>query len=369
MKKQKERRLIISGGGTAGHLYPGLVVSEKLKEKDPSIQITFVGGNRKLEKNIMDFHGVHFIPLKIEGLKGKGIKIFKSLFILPFAFIKSLVLLLKIKPNLVIGLGGYSSGPIVYLASLMKTPTLILEQNLFPGFTNRTLLPRIQKAVVAFKDSLPHFKGKGIFLGNPTRPEFYTLHPKKRNSKLSLLIFGGSQGSHFLNTNITSSLSLLEGKKNRLKIYHQTGPSDFEWVQQSYLKNGFHDAVVAPYFHDMPNYFQKSDLVISRSGATTVAELIASNKAALLIPFAKATDNHQVQNAEELQKVEGAEIILESEFTPEYFAKRIIDFMDNKESLDRMEKNLVSLKKENSAENISKLCWDLMENDYEEAHS
>jgi len=365
----KQKRLIFSGGGTAGHLYPGLVVSEKLKEKNPDIQITFVGGSRKLEKNLMDHYKVHFIPLKIEGLKGKGIKILKSLFILPFAFIKSLVLLIRIKPNLVIGLGGYSSGPIVLLASLKKIPTLILEQNLFPGFTNRTLIPWIQKAVVAFNDSLPHFKEKGLFLGNPTRPEFYALHPKKRNSKLSLLIFGGSQGSHFLNTNITSTLPLLKDKKNVLKIFHQTGGSDFEWVQQSYFKNGFHDVEVAPYFHDMPDYFQRSDLVISRAGATTVAELIASHKAALLIPFAKATDNHQVQNALELKKGGGAEIILESEFTPEHFAKKIIDFMDNKENLDRMEKNLISLKKENSAENISKLCWDLMENRSEEAHS
>jgi len=244
----------------------------------------------------------------------------------------------------------------------MKTPTLILEQNVFPGFTNRTLIPRIQKAVVAFEGSLSHFKGKGVFLGNPARPEFYALHPKKRNSKLSLLIFGGSQGSHFLNTNITSTLPLLEDKKNDLKIYHQTGSSDFEWVRQAYSKNGFHDVEVAPYFYDMPNYFQKSDLVISRAGATTLAELIASHKAALLIPFAKATDNHQVQNALELKKVGGAEIILESEFTPEYFAKIIIDLIDNKDNLDRMEKNLASLKKENSAENISKLCWALMEN-------
>jgi len=269
----------------------------------------------------------------------------------------------------VIGLGGYSSGPIVLLASLMKIPTLILEQNLFPGFTNRTLLPRIQKAVVAFEDSLPLFKGKGLFFGNPTRPEFYALHPKTRNGKLSLLIFGGSQGSHFLNTNITSTLYLLEEKKNELKIYHQTGRSDFEWVQQAYLENGFQDVEVAPYFHDMPNYFQKSDLVISRAGATTVAELIASNKAALLIPFAKATDNHQLQNAEELKKIGGAEIILESEFTPEFFTKKIADFMNNKDTLDRMEENLVPLKKENSAENISKLCLDMMENGHTEGLS
>jgi len=365
----KQKKLIFSGGGTAGHLYPGLVVSEKLKEKNPGIQITFVGGSRELEKNIMDHHGVHFIPLKIEGLKGKGLKIFKSLFVLPFAFFKSFALLIRIKPNLVIGLGGYSSGPIVLLASLMKIPTLILEQNLFPGFTNRTLIPRIQKAVVAFEGSLPHFKKKGIFLGNPARPEFYALHPKKRNATLSLLIFGGSQGSHFLNTNITSTLPLLKDKKDELKFYHQTGSHDFERVQQSYSKNDFSNVEVAPYFYNMPYYFQKSDLVICRAGATTITELIASHKAALLIPFAKATDNHQVQNALELKKVGGAEIILESDFKPEYFAKKIIDFINNKNDLDKMEKNLESLTKKNSAENISKLCWDLMENAPREAPS
>jgi UDP-N-acetylglucosamine--N-acetylmuramyl-(pentapeptide) pyrophosphoryl-undecaprenol N-acetylglucosamine transferase len=165
-----------------------------------------------------------------------------------------------------------------------------------------------------------------------------------------------------LNTNITSTLPLLKDKKNELYIYHQTGSDDLEYVRQAYSKNGFFDVEVAPYFYDMPKYFQKSDLIISRAGATTLAELIASHKAALLIPFAKATDNHQVQNALELKKIGGAEIILESEFTPEYFAKTIISFMDNKDNLDRMEKNLVSLKNENSAENISKLCWDLMEN-------
>lgn len=358
----KQKRLIISGGGTAGHLYPGLVVSEKLIEKNPNIQITFVGGSRRLEKKIMDHHGAHFIPLKIEGLKGKGIKIFKSLLILPFAFMKSLFLLIRIKPHLVIGLGGYSSGPIVLLASLMRTPTLILEQNIIPGFTNRTLIPRIKKAVVAFEGSLPHFKGKGVFLGNPARSEFYSLHPKKRNSKLTLLIFGGSQGSHFLNTNIIHTLPLLKDRINELYIYHQTGNHDLEGVRQAYSKNGFHDVEVASYFYDMPNYFQKSDLIVSRAGATTLAELIASHKAALLIPFAKATDNHQVHNALELKKVEGAEIILESEFTPEYFAKTIIKFINNKDKLDLMEKNLISLKKENAAENISQLCWDLMEN-------
>lgn len=357
----KQKRLIFSGGGTAGHLYPGLVVSEKLREREPEIQITFVGGARILEKEIMERHGVRFIPLRIEGLKGKGMKAVKSLFILPLAFLKSLILLVRLKPHIVIGLGGYSSGPIMLLSSLLKIPTLILEQNLYPGFTNRVLIPWVRQAVVAFEASLPYFKGKAHVLGNPARTEFYSLCPKVRNSKLTLLVFGGSQGSHFLNTQIIRSLSLLGAQKDSLRIFHQTGKQDYEWVKQSYVENGFQDVEVAPYFFDMPLYFQKTDLVVSRAGATTLAELIAAQKAALLVPFAHATDNHQELNARELEKIEGAEVLVEGDFTPERFAQKIMHFMDNKHKLDQMEKNIAHLKKDNIAERISDLCWNLME--------
>jgi UDP-N-acetylglucosamine--N-acetylmuramyl-(pentapeptide) pyrophosphoryl-undecaprenol N-acetylglucosamine transferase len=182
----KQKKVIISGGGTAGHIYPALAVGNKLKEKDPHLQLTHVGTHRELEKNIMEHHKVDFIPLKIEGLKGKGLKIVKSLFLLPFSFIKSFAILRRIKPDLVIGVGGYSSGPVVLLASWMKIPTLILEQNFRPGFTNRMLVRWVRKAVVAFKGSLPYFKGKGIFIGNPVREEFCHLSPKARNEKLTI---------------------------------------------------------------------------------------------------------------------------------------------------------------------------------------
>ena len=204
------KEVIISGGGTAGHLYPALAVGQKLKEQDPDLHLTFVGSSRSLERNIMKQYRANFIPLRIEGIKRKGLRIIKSLFLLPLSFFKSLAILIRMKPNLVIGVGGYSSGPIVLLASWMKIPTLILEQNLYPGFTNRLLLPWVKRAVVSFRNSLSSFKGKGIFIGNPVREEFYNLAPKQRSSKLTLLIFGGSQGSHFLNKAIVLTLPLIK---------------------------------------------------------------------------------------------------------------------------------------------------------------
>jgi len=361
-EKMKERKIIISGGGTGGHIYPALAVAQKLKEKEPYLHLTFVGSSRDVEKNIMERQGVNFIPLKIEGLKGKGLKIIKSLILLPFSFAKSLAILLRLKPHLVIGVGGYSSGPVVLLASLGRIPTLILEQNLYPGLTNRILIPLVKKAVVSFKNSLSYFKGKGIFIGNPVRDEFYSLPPKEKNNKLTLLIFGGSQGSHFLNQGIIASLLFLKEENENLRIFHQTGKKDFEWVKKGYAKYNFEEVIVSPYFFDIANYFKKSDMIISRAGATTIAEIIASQKASLLIPFSQASDNHQVLNARELEKIRGAEVLLEKEFSPEILARKISYLLNNKKKISHMEKNLASLKKNRVAEKIAVLCFQLMKN-------
>jgi len=358
---KRPETVIISGGGTGGHLYPALAVGEKLRQRIPSLRIIFVGGSRKLEKSLMERYKAHFIPIKIEGLKGMGWKTFKSLILLPFSFLKSFSLLLRFRPDLVIGVGGYSSGPVVLLASWLKIPTLITEQNLRPGFTNRLLLPWVRKAVAAFESSLPYLKGKGVFIGNPTRKEFLNITPKKRSCTLTLLIFGGSQGSRFLNKGITDSLPFFKEEKNALQFIHQTGKTDMTWVTDSYRSNGFESFTVAAFFHDMARQFQKSDLVICRAGATTIAELIAAQKASLLVPFAKATDNHQMANARELERIRGAEVISEKEFQPLVFANKIKYFLHHKDKLDVMEENLKKLKTENVAGRISDLCLELME--------
>ncbi len=364
-----KRKVIISGGGTGGHLYSALELGRKMKELDPFISITYMGSQRGIEKKIMKKHDAHFISLNIQGIKGKGIRKMKSLFILPVSFFQALFILFKIKPDLAVGLGGYSSGPILILASILRIPTLIIEQNRFPGFTNRVLLPWVDKVAVSFKRSLSYFKEKGIYTGNPVRKVFYSLPPKKRNEKLTVLIFGGSQGSHFLNKNIIKSIPLLTKAKEKLKIFHQTGEQDFEWVKNNYVQNQFENVTVAPYFDNMAHYFKQSDLIISRAGATTIAELIASRKASLLVPFAKASDNHQLFNAKELEKRKGAEILTENNFTPDTFAGKINDFINNKNKITDMEKNLAKLNIEKAADKISELCFSLMKSRSEEHKS
>jgi UDP-N-acetylglucosamine--N-acetylmuramyl-(pentapeptide) pyrophosphoryl-undecaprenol N-acetylglucosamine transferase len=308
----------------------------------------------------MSQYGANFISLKIEGIKGKGWRSLKSLLFLPFFFLESLALLVRLRPDLVIGAGGYSSGPVVLLASLTRIPTLIMEQNVLPGVTNRLLARWATKVVVAFKSSLPRFKGKGIFLGNPVREEFYSLPPKEKTEELVLLVFGGSQGSHFLNKAMLSALPLLENEKGKLRIFHQTGKAEREDVRLGYEQNGFEDVVIDHYFPDMANYFRQSDLVISRAGATTIAELIAARKASILIPFAKASENHQLWNARELEAVQAAEVITEDEFKPQLLAAKIRFYLAHKEKIGQMEKNLEPLRTARAAERIVDLCQELM---------
>jgi UDP-N-acetylglucosamine--N-acetylmuramyl-(pentapeptide) pyrophosphoryl-undecaprenol N-acetylglucosamine transferase len=356
----RSRDVVIGGGGTGGHLYPALAVGRKLREIDPTIRLTFIGSHRPLEKDLMERHGARFIAMRIEGLKGRGLKSLRAMALLPFALVKSFFLLARFKPALAVGVGGYSSGPVVLAASLLRIPTLILEQNVTPGFTNRLLVRWAKKAVVAFEKSLADFRGKGLFLGNPVREEFYRLRPKERESVLTLLIFGGSQGSRVLNEAVTAALPHLRPEKQSLRFFHQTGKADFERVKESYVQGGFPEAEVAPFFFDMAGYFEKSDLVICRAGATTIAELIVAGKASILIPFARAAEDHQAKNAAELERVGGAEVILEKDLSPTILAGRILFYLRTPERISAMEKNLAALRTEDPAGKIAALCFGMM---------
>ncbi len=356
----KEKRVVISGGGTGGHLYPALAVGDKLRAREPSLLLTFIGSQRAMEKTLMERQGVHFIPMRIEGIKGRGLRSLRTMAMLPFALVRSFAILLRLRPALVIGVGGYSSGPVVLAASLIGIPTLILEQNLTPGFTNRLLTRWATKAVVAFENSLVYFKGKGVWLGNPVREEFYRIGPTPQTADLSLLVFGGSQGARILNLTMTAALRLLAPVRNRLRITHQTGEADFQTVKSAYLGTGFADAEVAAFFHDMAARFEKADLIIGRAGATTIAELIVAGRAAILVPFAGAADDHQAKNARELERAGAAEVILERDLTPTRLAERIAFYLENRERITEMERNLAALRTDRPADRIADLCFALM---------
>jgi len=356
----RKRGVVISGGGTGGHLYPALVVGRRLLTMAPGLALTYVGTRRDVEQKIMAGHGVRFIPMRIEGLKGRGLKSLRGLVLLPLAFAHSLLILIRTRPALVVGVGGYSSGPIVLLASWLGIPTVILEQNARPGFTNRVLARSVRKAVAAFASTLPAFKGKGVLLGNPVREEFASLPPKKRDRTLAVLVFGGSQGSHVLNERIIAALPVLAAAKDRLRIVHQTGAADLERVRSAYAAHGFAGAEVAAYFPGMAACFGRSDLVVCRAGATTLAELIAARKAAILVPFAGAADDHQTWNARELESVGGAILIAEAEATPETLAARILRTLEHPEELDAMERSVARLQADDPAGRIAALCLGLM---------
>jgi UDP-N-acetylglucosamine--N-acetylmuramyl-(pentapeptide) pyrophosphoryl-undecaprenol N-acetylglucosamine transferase len=219
----------------------------------------------------------------------------------------------------------------------------------------------VDKAVVAFESSLPRFRGKGVRLGNPVREEFYAMPRRAGRDKPTVLVFGGSQGSHFLNRAVAGALPLLRGKRDLPVLIHQTGKDDREWVEKAYREYGFGDATVAPYFSEMAACFQMSDLIVSRAGATTCAELIASGKPALLIPFAGASENHQEPNARELERAGGADVILEKDLTPEVLARHILDLLAHPEVLDRMADGLAGLRTPGSADRIAEMCFQLME--------
>ncbi|MDD8020502.1 MAG: undecaprenyldiphospho-muramoylpentapeptide beta-N-acetylglucosaminyltransferase [Acidobacteriota bacterium] len=356
----KKMRVIISGGGTGGHLYPAVVLGQKLKELKPDIELIYVGSQRAVEKKIMAEQSLRYLTLPVEGLKGRGWKKLRGFVLLPLAFLKSFLILCKYRPVLVIGVGGFSSGPIVMLASMMKTPALILEQNALPGFTNRLLSRFAGRAAVSFPSSLQYFKGKGVLLGNPVRPEFYRMPEKRHEDTLTLLIFGGSQGSKFLNERIIDSLPSLSQLKNSLIIYHQTGERDFNRVREAYRQAGFDRVTVSSYFSPMSEYFAMADLVLCRAGATTCAELIAAGKPAILVPFAAAADNHQELNARELEQAGGAEVILEKDFKPETLLARLKFYLNNKSLLGQMEENLKKLRQADSASRIARLALDMI---------
>ncbi|OGD30706.1 MAG: undecaprenyldiphospho-muramoylpentapeptide beta-N-acetylglucosaminyltransferase [Candidatus Aminicenantes bacterium RBG_13_63_10] len=352
--------VIISGGGTGGHLFPALAVGDRLKERRPGLRLLYAGSRRSVERSIMRRRGAAFIALPVEGIKGRGWRMLKTLVLLPWAMVRSLGLIIGFRPRLVVGVGGYSSGPVVLAAWLCFVPTLILEQNAAPGFTNRLLRRFARKAVVAFPGALPFFRGKGVVLGNPVREEFYKVRPKPRSEVFTLLIFGGSQGSRVLNTAVVETLPLLAADRDRLEFFHQTGQADWERVKEGYARAGFARVVVAPFFDNMAELVGQADLCLCRAGATTIAELAAARRAAILVPFAEAADNHQLRNARELQRLGAAEVLIESELAPELLAGRIRNFLDDRSRAERLAGRLEPLRTEQAADRIADLCFSLM---------
>ena len=345
-------RVLIAAGGTGGHIYPGIAVAQEIMRRDSNAKIRFVGTARGLESRLVPQAGFELSLIDSSGLKNVSMAArIRGVAMLPQSFFAALNLLRAFKPEVVVGAGGYVSGPVVLTAALSRLPTLVMESNALPGWTNRVLARFVDRAAVSFEQALPFFRGKAVVTGNPVRREFFEIPAKQRDpARFSVLVFGGSQGARAINEAMMSGLAALRNSAVPLRIKHQTGVADFERVEAAYTNDGWNGEVeVRSYIDNMVEDFANADLVICRAGATTTAELIAAGKAAVMIPFPLAADDHQRKNAEALQSVGAARMILQKELTGERLAKEIIELAQQPQTVNAMEEAIRKLARGDAA--------------------
>jgi UDP-N-acetylglucosamine--N-acetylmuramyl-(pentapeptide) pyrophosphoryl-undecaprenol N-acetylglucosamine transferase len=322
----KAMRVVIAGGGTGGHLYPGIAVARELLRRDPQARISFAGTLRGIESRVLPREGFELDLLRSAGLKGTSIAArIRGVLLLPLSALDAWSIISRRTPNLVIGVGGYSSGPVVLAAALRGIPTLLLEQNAVPGLTNRLLAHVVSAAAVTFESTAAYFGRRAIVAGNPVRPEFLSenLAPGARaEGPPRLLIFGGSQGAHAINVAMVEAAPKLAAHPGGMAITHQTGERDRELVSDGYSRAGI-GARVEPFLFAMDTEIRAADLVICRAGATTLAELTAAGRPSVLIPLPSAADDHQRKNAEVLAAGGASEIIEQKHLTGDRLAERI----------------------------------------------
>jgi UDP-N-acetylglucosamine--N-acetylmuramyl-(pentapeptide) pyrophosphoryl-undecaprenol N-acetylglucosamine transferase len=337
MPEPRPLAVVVAGGGTGGHLYPGIAVAREILRRRPDARVTFAGTARGLEARIVPREGFELDVIRSVGLKGKSrVSRMKGLLTVPLSLVDARRLLARRRPDVVIGVGGYSSGPVVLAAALGRVPTMLLEQNARPGLTNRLLARWVRAAAVAYEETLAAFGGKGFVAGNPVRPEFFTAADGARGGAAGrVLVLGGSQGAHAINVAMTAAGPALLAARPGLAIVHQTGERDLEWVRGEYERAGA--AVRAEAFLDpVAAEMHAADLVVGRAGATTLAELAASGTPAVLVPFPGATDDHQRHNAEALARGGAAVVIDQRELSGERLAEVVGDLVGDRTRLASM---------------------------------
>lgn len=335
--------VLIAAGGTGGHIYPGIAVAKEIMRRDPQSEVRFVGTARGLENKLVPQAGFELSLIDSAGLKNvSAIARTCGLLVLPKSFLAARSLIKAFRPDVVVGAGGYVSGPVVMTAALMKLPTLVMDSNALPGWTNRVLGRFVDKAAVSFDEALPFFRGKAVVTGNPVRREFFEIPDRKREAtstgQFSMLVFGGSQGAHAINEAMIAALPALAGLSDVLVVTHQTGEADFAKVNSAYFSAGWGEwANVTKYIDNMVAAFAGADLVVCRAGATTTAELTAAGKASIMIPFPLAADDHQRKNAEALERAGAGRMILQQDLSGERLAQEIATLVNEPERITTME--------------------------------
>jgi len=353
-------KVIIAGGGTGGHLFPGVALAETIKERYPEAQIIFVGTQRGLEARVIPKTGYELKFISIQGFVGKSLKEkTRTLMSLCKSMFESKSIINSFSPHIVFGVGGYASFPVVLAAAMKKIPTIILEQNTVPGLANKILGKFVSAIAITYPETIDYFPKQKVYLtGTPIRKEILEGDREKakklfntEDGRFTILVFGGSLGARKINKAMTEALSYLLPLKDRIQIIHQTGEHDYNWVSNEYRTLSFR-ATVLPFIYDMAEAYAIADLVVSRAGASTVAEITAIGKASILIPYPYAAYNHQEMNARRLLSRGACELILDRELNGEVLAKKINTILNNPESIKEMERQSLAFGKPKAGEKI-----------------
>ncbi len=361
-------KCVIAGGGTGGHLFPGMAIAEAFIEREMGNKVLFIGTERGIEARVLAGGRFPLRMIQARPLKGRSpVEKIKAIWSIPTAISEALSILKEFRPQLVLGVGGYASGAILVAASLLRIKRAIHEQNVVPGMTNRILKWFSQRIFVSFEETKKYFpEGKTMVTGNPIRKEIYAClslggvrTEEEKRDRFTLLIFGGSGGAHRINVAMMEALDSLQEVRPSLKFIHQTGKEDVDFVSRGYQEKGF-DALVRPFFDEMANYYRISDLVVCRSGASTVAELAVCGKAAILIPYPYAAHNHQFINAQKLVDLGAARMIRDDELNGALLSRIIFHLYSHPEERTRMEEGIRKLGRPRAAQEIVDHCYALI---------
>lgn len=361
--KAKAIRVVVAGGGTGGHLFPGIAIAQEIVHRNPDSRVQFIGTDKPFEHEAVIRAGFTHRSVSAEGIKGRGLwRGLRASFRIPVGLLQAMGMLLRFRPDLVIGVGGYSSGPVVLGAWLLGIRTALHEQNLLPGITNRMLSRVANRIYVSFGESADRLgPAKSLLTGNPVRREFFEGLEDYRRPRIdephlfTILVVGGSQGARAINQAVMDGLPLLPDP-TQWRFIHQTGSADESRVREAYTAAGI-SGIVKPFFHDMPQHYREADVVICRAGATTVAEVTAMGKGILFIPFPYAADDHQRLNAGALADQGAAEMILESELTGALLAQRIQYYRNHPEALREMGQRAAAMGRPDAAAAIVDDCY------------
>ena len=365
-------RIVIAGGGTGGHLFPGIAIAREFKARNSASKIIFISTGNQLEKSVLSKAGYPLRTVSAAGIKGRGLwNQVKSIAKIPAGILAANQILKNFSPDLAVGLGSYSAGPVVFAAWLRRIPIVVHEQNILPGITNRILSRFANRVYISFENTRSNMNPQKIFwTGNPVRREILASNQRYEQSKtedssvrfFTVLIIGGSQGAHRINMAVIEALDHL-GDLTHLHFIHQTGQADEQSVREAFQRHKI-EGTVQTFFDNMAEQYGRADLIICRAGATTVAEVTALGKAAIFIPFPYAADNHQELNAGSLADEGAAEILIEKDLNGRILSEKIRYYADHPAELEKMSSKAKELGRPDAAGNIVDDCYRLLETGY-----